>query len=289
MSVMPGVEYLNAVTSSNMSRYDVVCIHTIVGYAPAHAAHFSTRADGHIFQSRNTRYRSAANLNGNHRVIAIENEDYGSAFGSWGGSNVPGFTDAQIESIARICAWAYEAHGIPLVLAPDSKPTSRGIAYHRQGIDGNFGPFRYGGRVDGGELWSSAFGKVCPGDNRITQLIERIIPRARQIAGLDAPTKKIRYPEEFMYIRCENDIAILSGHVFIGLGSPGEKADAEKAIAERQAPYQWVERYTWQALDERSKALSNFNAVGLPVRVVGEVAVDVTNESVNVVDVTPTA
>lgn len=185
MAVMLGAHYLNAATSSLMARYDVVCIHTIVGYAPAHAAHFSTRADGYIWQSRDTKYRSAANLNGNHRVIAIENEDHGPAFGAWSGSNVPGFTEAQIESIARVCAWAYQTHGIPLVLCPDSKPDSRGIAYHRQGCDGNFSGYQYGGRVPGGELWSSAYGKVCPGDRRITQVINRIIPRARQLAGLD--------------------------------------------------------------------------------------------------------
>lgn len=185
MAIMPGAQYVNAATSALMSRYDVVCIHTIVGYAPAHAAHFSTKANGAIIQSRDTKYKSAANLNGNHRVIAIENEDHGTAYGSWSGSNVPYFTEAQIESIAQICAWAYRTHGVPLVLCPDSKPTSRGIAYHRQGCDGNYSGFKYGGRVEGGELWSSAYGKVCPGDRRIDQLITRIIPRARQIAGLD--------------------------------------------------------------------------------------------------------
>lgn len=165
-----------------MSRYDIVCIHTIVGYAPAHAAHFSTRASGEILQSRDTKFRSAANLNGNYRVIAIENEDHGAAYGSWSGSNVPPFTPEQCEAIARICAWANQVHGIPLALCPDSRPTSRGIAYHRQGCDGNFTD-GYGGRVSGGEQWSSAFGKVCPGTRRINQLINTIIPRAQQIAN----------------------------------------------------------------------------------------------------------
>jgi hypothetical protein len=192
MAVMPGADRRYDVTGSLMARYDIVCVHTIVGYAPAHAAHFSTRADGYIYQSRDTKYRSAANLNGNHRVIAIENEDHGGAYGVWNtrdGHQVPGFTKEQIEAIAQICAWAYKQHGIPLVLAPDSKPGSRGIAYHRQGIDGNFQDYGFGGRVAGGELWSSAGGKVCPGDRRINQLINEIIPRARVIAGLDKPTQ----------------------------------------------------------------------------------------------------
>lgn len=189
MAVMANVDTSSWASDTNskqaMSRWDIVCVHTIVGNPPAQAAHFSTRSDGHIFQHRDTKFRSAANLNGNHRVIAIENDDFGPEYGAWSGSNVPGFADAQAESIAQVCAWAHHTHGIPLELCPDSKPGSRGIAYHRQGIDGNFGGFAYGGRVAGGELWSDKFGKVCPGDRRIKQLIDRIIPRARQIAGLE--------------------------------------------------------------------------------------------------------
>jgi N-acetylmuramoyl-L-alanine amidase len=190
MAVMPGAHFLNAVQDAAMARYDVVCVHTIVGHPPANAAHFSTRADGYVWQSRDTRYRSAANYNGNPRVIAIENEDMGPAYGAWNtndGHAVPGFTAAQVESIAQICAWANRTHGIPLVLCPDSKPGSRGIGYHREGIDSptGFAGYQYGGRVSGGEVWTTSPGKVCPGDRRITQVINQIIPRARQIAGLE--------------------------------------------------------------------------------------------------------
>lgn len=192
MARMPGTEWIGPYHDNGvMSRYDIVCIHTIVGYAPATAAHFSTRWDGHIYQSRDTAYRSAANLNGNYRVIAIENEDTGSAaFGNWDHNNghaVPGFTAAQKEAIAQILVWAYHTHGIPLQLSPDSKPGSRGIAYHRQGIpsDNNFEGYAYGGVVSGGEIWTTSKGKVCPGDARISQLINEIIPRARVLAGLE--------------------------------------------------------------------------------------------------------
>lgn len=188
MARMPYSSWLGEHGSTAMARYDIVCVHTIVGYAPAHAAHFSTRADGWIGQSRDTSLRSAANLNGNHRIIAIENEDHGGAFGGWNtgdGRAVPGFTAAQMESIAHILLFCHKAHGIPLVPCPDSRPGSRGIAYHRQGCDGNFAGYAYPGRVSGGELWSSAGGKVCPGDRRISQLLNIIIPRARVLAGLD--------------------------------------------------------------------------------------------------------
>jgi hypothetical protein len=172
-----------------MSRYDVACVHTIVGYAPAHAAHFSVKANGTILQSRDTRYRSAANLNGNHRIIAIENEDHGSAFGKWNvtdGHAVPDFTAAQIEANAKIFAWAHKTHGIPLTLCPDSRPSSRGLAFHRQGIDGNWSGYKYSGRVSGSEVWSSARGKVCPGDRRIARR-QQILDRAKQIVSGKPP------------------------------------------------------------------------------------------------------
>lgn len=181
MARMPGTIWLGEHSpESPMDHYDIVCVHTIVGFAPAHAAHFSVKADGTIFQSRDTRWRSAANLEGNHRVIAIENEDHGEAFG--GTPRLPAWvplTDEQIEANARILRWAHEEHGIPLQLCPNSRPESRGLAYHRQGIDGNFAAMKYPGRVARGETWTTSFGKVCPTDARIAQL-PRILELAQQ-------------------------------------------------------------------------------------------------------------
>jgi hypothetical protein len=187
---MPGAEWVGPHhDNGEMQRYDVVCLHTIVGNPPAHAAHFSVRSDGHIFQSRDTLFKSAANKDGNHRVIAIENDDWGPPFPAWDdddGHAVPGFTSAQVEANAKICAWAYKMHGIPLIACPNSRPSSRGIGYHRQGIDGNFiaEGYAYGGRIAGGEKWTLYDGKACPGDRRIAQRAQ-IIRRARELAGLD--------------------------------------------------------------------------------------------------------
>jgi hypothetical protein len=166
----------------------VVCIHTFGGplTPPATDAHFSTNAAGRIFQSRDTRFKSAANFQGNGRVIAVENQDTGPPFPNWTDlHDVPPFTPQQIEAIARICAWAHQEHKIPLVPCPNSKPGSRGIAYHRQGIKGNWETYAFSGIVAGGERWSKKGGKVCPGDARIRQ-IPQIIKRARVIAGLEA-------------------------------------------------------------------------------------------------------
>jgi hypothetical protein len=186
MARMPDADWLGEHSPeppTGMDRYDIVCVHTIVGFAPAHAAHFSTWADGRIGQSRDTRYRSGANLNGNHRVIAIENEDHGPRFG--GTPRLPGWvplTPEQVEANAQILAWAHKVHGIPLQLCPNSRPESRGLAYHRQGIDGNFSGYRFPGRVSGGQQWTTSFGKVCPTDARIAQLPE-ILARAKEIVN----------------------------------------------------------------------------------------------------------
>lgn len=183
MARMPGARWVGEHGSRPMVKYDIVCVHTIVGWAPAHAAHFSVKLNGEILQSRDTRYRSAANLDGNYRVIAIENED--------GGQWQKPLTDAQVEANARILAWANKEHGVPLKMCPNSRPGSRGLAYHRQGVDGNFSDHRFPGRVPGGEIWSSSRGKVCPGDNKIAQL-PAILAAARNDGGLDMDEATIR-------------------------------------------------------------------------------------------------
>jgi hypothetical protein len=212
MARMPEAEWVGPHHDNGvMVRYDIVCIHTIAGNPPAHAAHFSTRSDGHKYQSRDTVFQSAANYQGNPRVIAIENDDTGSPFPNWDHNDphqVPAFTAEQIEANAFICAWAHQVHGIPLEQCPDSRPGSRGIAYHRQGIDGNFysAGYSYAGRLPGGEVWTLSPGKACPGDRRIAQ-IPQIIKRARQIAGLDPnPVEEFLNEEDDMIVLMKGDL-----------------------------------------------------------------------------------
>lgn len=204
MSKMPEAKWVGEKGSRKMSRYDIVCVHTIVGKAPAHAAHFSTSMDGEISQSRDTKFQSAANLEGNPRVIAIENADMPPLWKITDGHAVPAFSDAQCEAIAQILAWVHKEHGIPLVLCSDSKSTSRGVAYHRQGVDGNFlgNGYKYGGRVPGGEKWSTSGGKVCPGDRRIEQLIVVILPRAIKIVGGVTPAIPSISSGDAMFASC---------------------------------------------------------------------------------------
>lgn len=184
-------------TEPPMTGHDVVCVHTMVGTFGGtegmfekdgfHGTDstFGLRGDGYAEQWQDMRYQTDANLDGNPYVLSIECEDTGKYFPDWdhNTSNVPAFTDAQVDTLVdligqlcdkdthRYCPshWRCHNEGIPPVLIPDTKLGRRGIGYHRQGIE----PWL----VPGGVRWSNAKGKVCPGDRRVNQLINVIIPR----------------------------------------------------------------------------------------------------------------
>jgi hypothetical protein len=168
-----------------MARHRGVCNHVAVSEAASlfnyfkqpgnPTSHFYVRRDGKVEQYVDTRFRAPANLEGNPSLISIETQ------GGVRDVDTEPWTDAQLETMARIWAWAHKEHGIPLQAMPDSRPTSTGIGYHRQGVE----PWR----VDDGELWSSAYGKVCPGAKKISQ-IPSTIRRAQVVAA--GPTE----PEE---------------------------------------------------------------------------------------------
>jgi hypothetical protein len=182
---MPGVPWRplasNWASQPALSAHHIVCLHTMVGslsstenyfrlegYGGAES-HFGVGHDGTIYQWQDTSRRADANLDGNDRIISIETADMGTGFSSWSGTNVPPWTEAQLNALARILAWCHAEHGIPLKLIPNSAQSSRGVGYHRQGVD----PWR----CSSCELWSTAYGKICPGDRRIAQL-PTVIARA---------------------------------------------------------------------------------------------------------------
>lgn len=204
MALMPGATQapLPNFSKSTMSSHDVVCFHTMVGsllgtdgyfrgLTTGISSRYGTGGQGEKRQWGDTKYRSGANLNGNGYIISVECADMGPGFAAWdtkNGAAVPAFTAAQIEANAQILAWetSPQAHaacpatwachkvGIPLILLKTSLPGQRGVAYHRLGVPGYM--------VAGGVQWSSAQGKVCPGDRRIAQ-IPQIIARAAAIRG----------------------------------------------------------------------------------------------------------
>src|SRR5690606_8321977 len=122
---------------------------------------------------------SAADLDGNDATISIETWDgYGAV--SWPGGQPPPWTSAQVSALVELCRWICTTHGIPVRLADDSKPgaSSRGISWHRLGVDGVFPSLSdvRAGRLQrgGGMHYSTATGKVCPGDARIAQIPELV-------------------------------------------------------------------------------------------------------------------
>lgn len=179
-----------------MDRHDLICWHTMVGYLKSTDAYFHgadvfshfgiggawgsdgpAKLDGVTFQWQDTAYRAAANLNGNPRIISVETADNATR-------PIAPWTLYQEDEIVDLMVWGYREHGIPLVLAPDSRPGRRGQAYHRLGCD----PYRAGG----GELWSRAYGKDCPTDARIRRLpalIERANDLVTPASGATTPQR----------------------------------------------------------------------------------------------------
>lgn len=129
-------------------------------------SHFYVREDGTVEQYVDTRYRAAADLQGNPDTISIETWD-GYPHGWKNGSDVPAWTPQQVTALAKLTRWILATHkNIPAQLASNSKPgkTSHGLSFHRLGVD----PWR----ASGGLKYSNARGKVCPGDRRVAQIPE---------------------------------------------------------------------------------------------------------------------
>jgi hypothetical protein len=94
------------------------------------------------------------------------------------------WTPAQCARIADIMRWeASQPGGAPLEQLPDSRAGRRGWGPHRLGIKHSAGP-RPGWWQPGGEVWSNALGKECPGDAKVAQ-VPQIIQLAR--SGDDMP------------------------------------------------------------------------------------------------------
>jgi hypothetical protein len=175
----------NWASQPRMSQVDIISIHTMVGSLAGTDAyfrrngfggtfsHFGIGGNGECTQWQDTAYRAAANYLGNWHIISVECADIGAPFPAWNtadGSAVPAFSPAQMTTLANLIRTIAPAHNIPIVLIPDAKVGRRGIGYHRQGVPGYM--------VPGAEQWSTAQGKVCPGNRRIAQ-----IPQIIQMAN----------------------------------------------------------------------------------------------------------
>jgi hypothetical protein len=196
MALYPRAEYrpLGRQTESRMSAHNILCVHQMVGYLAGTdsmfgrdgyygtESHFGLGGssdgarDGHVIQWQDTEFGADANLEGKGDVISIETSD--------GGDPNQPLSPKQLDALVELGIWVCDTYDIPPVLIPDTKPGRRGIGYHRQGCD-HSSSYRPRGwpydawRVPGGRRWSKALGKTCPGDVRIRQLIDIVIPRIK--------------------------------------------------------------------------------------------------------------
>lgn len=148
------------------------------------SSHFHVANDGTIEQYLGTDYMSWCNKDGNRRSVTIETQGTG---------NEP-WTPAQMKALASLIDWISKTHNIPVRMVESSHSSQSGIGWHRIGIDGNFpksGLLRGRSSRGGGELWSGARGKACPGDKRILQVPEliKMVEALRAPAAPTAPAK----------------------------------------------------------------------------------------------------
>nr|WP_244652560.1 peptidoglycan recognition family protein [Glutamicibacter sp. FBE19] len=156
-------------------------------------SHFYVAKNGTVEQYINTAYRSASDMNGNDSTISVET--------AGGVTNPDGepWTEAQVEALAKLWAWARDTHGIKNQVAKNTQTNenSAGLSWHRLGVEGNFA-----GRPGilatsykpGGIKYSSARGKICPGDAKILQ-IPGIWERANGDIGEVKPVGKPSKPK----------------------------------------------------------------------------------------------
>lgn len=177
-------------TARKRSHTDCVILHIAVTEASSlqgwfnnprayASSHFYVRRDGTIEQYIDADYISWANGDANPRAVTVETQGMGS--GKW--------TSAQVKSLAHIAVWANDRYGVPMVMMPNSRPSSKGVGYHRQGVD----PWR----VSGGEVWSKSYGKICPGYDRVKQVDDVVATatgsRIKPVANIDK--KPVKNPK----------------------------------------------------------------------------------------------
>lgn len=170
------------------SRVDLMTLHTAVtntqdlygshrGQGGTYA-HFYNPKDSPLRQHQEIGRLGRADYYGNPWTLSIEHWDGypKGAPGYWrNNSDVPPFTESQIENDAQLFAFLVKHHGLENRIATPGRV--RGLGWHRLGCSGNFGAYDPSNR----RTWSSKvtgvnfspnFGKVCPGDRRIDQVPE---------------------------------------------------------------------------------------------------------------------
>jgi LysM repeat protein len=116
------------------------------------SSHFGTSKTGKLRQWVDTADRAWAQAGGNRSWLSVENEGRGG----------DALTDAQLDRVAEVLAWAHEKYGVPLQVT--HSPTGRGLGYHAMG----------------GSAWGGH--TSCPGSRIVAQL-DDIVARAKKLTG----------------------------------------------------------------------------------------------------------
>lgn len=190
--IYPGAKWMpidKNYTPRRRSRTDLLVNHVAGGEARSLHPWFMNpraRASSHLYILRKGRPEQYVDLdmvawgNGaaNSRSIIVETQ--GGAAGEW--------NDHQVRELIKFWVYIHRHYGVPLRAVTTSKSYERGIAHHRLGVPATYAQKRRGVSQTGGELWSSAVGKVCPGPDRIRQ-IPGMVAQAQKQAARKAPGK----------------------------------------------------------------------------------------------------
>lgn len=124
------------------------------------SSHFLAPKTGGIRQMVDTADKAWCEVDGNSHWLSVECEGYSGQ----------SLTDVQVDAVAHIMAWMYQAYSTPLRKATTPTPNlimNGGLAWH------SLGGAAWGGHLD------------CPGQPIIDQ-IPAILARARELLGLPA-------------------------------------------------------------------------------------------------------
>ena len=235
--IYPGALWLPIHRNYTPTRRKVtrgVILHVAAGEARSLRGWFNNpaaRASSHLYIRRDGTVEQYVDLDqiawtsgaASNDTIGVETQGMG--HGEW--------TPAQVNALIEFIVWAAARYRFPIRVMASSKASERGVGWHAQGVPLNADQKRRGISQTGGQLWSSAVGKICPGPDRIKQ-IPGIVAAA---AGQQSPPKPApSKPNQDIFQ--EDDMALIQdpkGNVYASNGitkrhvpHPSHLADVQK-------------------------------------------------------------
>lgn len=139
--------------------------------------------DGVIEQFMDTERKANANAAADAWAISVETEDNSAAKGS----DIDGLTPAALRSYVRLCRWLLDTHPtISRRVCTGSKlPAAEGLGYHSMPMRERWDGQRGGVWLN---TWTGYQGKTCPGDRKVRQFHDEIVPAV--LDGTQPPAKE---------------------------------------------------------------------------------------------------